>query len=94
MSAPEVVSPVLPDFGGACLTGVVPGLLGHLYGGGAAAGVDARAGGRAPTQIVLLVLDGLGWQQLEERPALAPTLAAGIGALHHLGRPQHDGVRA
>lgn len=27
-------------------------------------------------QIVLLVLDGLGWEQLQERPALAPTLAA------------------
>jgi arylsulfatase A-like enzyme len=31
------------------------------------------------SQIVLLVLDGLGWQQLSERAAAAPTLAAGIG---------------
>ena len=33
----------------------------------------------AATQIVLLVLDGLGWQQLQERSDLAPTLRSGIG---------------
>jgi hypothetical protein len=79
VSAPEEASPVLPAFGGACLTGVVPGLLDHLYGGEALPawmpGVVAGA-----TQIVLLVLDGLGWQQLEERSPLAPTLTSGIGS--------------
>jgi predicted AlkP superfamily pyrophosphatase or phosphodiesterase len=30
-------------------------------------------------QIVLLVLDGLGWEQLRERPAVAPVLAAMTG---------------
>jgi hypothetical protein len=76
--------PVLPDFGGACLTGVVPGLLGHLAGGG--------TGGRAGTlpawipapvaeasQIVLLVIDGLGERQLATRGATAPVLASGVG---------------
>jgi len=73
--------PVLPDFGGACLTGVVPWLLGELYGAGAE---EARPGW-APeaavgaTQIVLLVLDGLGWQQLQARRGLAPLLASGSG---------------
>jgi hypothetical protein len=74
----EVPSPVLPAYGGACLSGVVPGLLNHLYQAeplpswipGSVAGAS---------QVVLLVLDGLGWQQLEERSALAPTLAAGVG---------------
>jgi predicted AlkP superfamily pyrophosphatase or phosphodiesterase len=33
----------------------------------------------AASQIVLLVLDGLGWEQLGTRRALAPTLAAGVG---------------
>ncbi len=67
--------PVLPDYGGACLTGVVPALLGP---------------GREPpewlpepavgaSQVVLLVLDGLGWEQLATRWALAPTLAAMAG---------------
>jgi predicted AlkP superfamily pyrophosphatase or phosphodiesterase len=30
-------------------------------------------------QVVLLVLDGLGWEQLGQRAALAPTLAAAVG---------------
>jgi hypothetical protein len=30
-------------------------------------------------QVVLLVLDGLGWLQLQARLSLAPTLAAGVG---------------
>jgi type I phosphodiesterase/nucleotide pyrophosphatase len=57
---------------------VVPGLLGHLYGG---AGVpdwlpDPVQGAH---QIVLLVLDGLGWLQLGDRAALAPVLSSGTG---------------
>ena len=31
------------------------------------------------TQIVLLLLDGLGWRQLQERSGLAPTLISGVG---------------
>lgn len=31
------------------------------------------------TQVVVLVLDGLGWHQLEERGAIAPTLKSGQG---------------
>ena len=66
-----VVSPLLPAFGGPCLTGVVPGLLGHLYGG------EPPPAWMPPTvagasQIVLLVLDGLGWEQLG-------SLAEGLG---------------
>jgi hypothetical protein len=30
-------------------------------------------------QVVLLVLDGLGWEQLQERPGLAPTMTAMAG---------------
>ncbi len=33
----------------------------------------------AARQVVLLVVDGLGWEQLQERAALAPTLAAMSG---------------
>jgi Type I phosphodiesterase / nucleotide pyrophosphatase len=71
-------SPVLPAFGGPCLTGVVPGLLGHLYGGAALpAWMPEPVAGAS--QVVLLILDGLGWEQLEARRALAPTLSAGVG---------------
>lgn len=68
--------PSLPDYGGACLSSVVPALL-------APPGEDqpgwlpqAVAGAE---QVVLLVLDGLGWHQLRARPALAPTLASAQG---------------
>ena len=67
--------PLIPDYGGACITGLVPALL--------------EPEDEAPTwlpaaaiesdQVVLLVLDGLGWDQLQERLALAPTLAAMTG---------------
>jgi hypothetical protein len=60
----DVPAPIVPDYGGACIDGVVPALL-H------------RAEGNHPPwlpsvavnadQVVLLVLDGLGWEQLQER---------------------------
>ena len=65
---------ILPDYAGPNVRGIVPGLLG------------TRAGTRelapwfpAPlrdaAQVVLLVVDGLGWEQLLARRHLAPTLA-------------------
>ena len=61
-------SPLLPDWDGACLHRVVPGLLGHL------ADPERRplppwfpAPVAGATQIVLLVIDGLGAEQLRER---------------------------
>ena len=73
-------APLLPDWEGACLHRVVPALLSQV-----AAGTDdvvvpwlpepvAGAG-----QIVLLVLDGLGAEQLEARRTLAPFLSTGTG---------------
>lgn len=62
--------PVLPDYEGACITNIVPALLGE----------DPEPPSWLPDgvfdapQIVLLVLDGLGWQQLEERAAVAPVM--------------------
>ena len=62
--------PVRPAYGDACIDGLVPGLLAspgrrpEWLPGPAAAAV----------QVVLLVLDGLGWLQLQERLALAPVL--------------------
>ena len=64
--------PVLPDYGGACLDRVIPALLAPAD--DAPAWVPAPAVGAA--QVVLLVLDGLGWDQLRTRAALAPNLAA------------------
>jgi predicted AlkP superfamily pyrophosphatase or phosphodiesterase len=72
--------PILPDFGGACLQGVVPGLLDHL---GDPTGTPLPAWAPAcvagARQIVLLVIDGLGAEQLAARSHLAPVLGSGAG---------------
>jgi hypothetical protein len=71
------MQPVLPDHGGACIDGIVPAVLGHQDGAPLPAWVPAPVEG-AP-QVVLLVLDGLGWEQLQGLPRLAPTLAGMTG---------------
>ena len=68
--------PVLPDYGGACLSSVVPALL-DRFGPDVAPWLPAPAQGAR--QVVLLVLDGLGWEQLRADRAHAPTVAAGQG---------------
>lgn len=65
-----VSDPLLPDYGGA--------YLGNVY--------AALSGAPAPwlpftpgRQNVLLVLDGLGWEQLQARRSLAPFLSSMVG---------------
>jgi len=71
-------APILPDYRGACIANVVPALLGKPEPGvGRPDWLPAAA--RHADQVVLLVLDGLGWEQLRHRAALAPTLSAGEG---------------
>ena len=74
--APE---PILPAFGGPCLAGVVPGLLAHLSGSEPDLASWMPEAVAEATQIVLLVLDGLGAEQLRDRADLAPVLSAGLG---------------
>ncbi len=71
----DAAAPMVPDYGGACLDGVVPAILSRR---GAAPGWLPAEAARAD-QVVLLALDGLGWQQLQERADLAPTLTAMAG---------------
>ena len=65
----------VPDYGGACVSNIVPALLEH---GALGAGwipprvLDAR-------QVVVLLIDGLGWNQLVERAELAPVLCGSEG---------------
>lgn len=66
---------VLPDYDGACISGIVPALLDPSSSWPAwipEVAADAE-------QVVLLVLDGIGWNQLVDRRHLAPTMAAMIG---------------
>lgn len=64
--------PCLPDYGAGCVTNIVPTLVAHP---GECPPWFPSLAHRA-SQVVLLVLDGLGWSQLEDRLALAPNLAA------------------
>jgi len=69
MSTPA--TPVLPNYGGACLDGVMPVLTGSVP--PPAWMPEALDGARA---VVLLVLDGLGWLQLQDRRHALANLAA------------------
>lgn len=63
-------SPMLPDFSGASTLSIMPALT---WGVPSATIPDEIA---AADNVVLLVLDSLGWMQLEERRALAPVMSA------------------
>jgi hypothetical protein len=69
------VDPVLPAYGHGALSDVVPALL-RREGGVPAWMPDIVA---AAPQVVLLACDGLGWEQMGERPDAVPTLAAMTG---------------
>jgi hypothetical protein len=68
----------LPDYESACITNVVPTLLGNGDPDGAEPDWLPMSA-RHARQVVLLVVDGLGWEQLRARPALTPTLSASEG---------------
>lgn len=71
--------PTVPQYNGANVRGIVPALLSPTR---QSAGLPAwfPAGVAKARQVVLLVLDGLGWEQFQERAAIAPTMAAMQGA--------------
>lgn len=71
--AEQVSEPVRADYGGACLTSLVPALLASRSGGARPcwlpeAVVDARV-------VVLLVLDGLGWDACATHASRLPVLS-------------------
>ncbi len=68
-------NPVLPDFGGACIANIVPALLD----GSVEPPSWLPSEALDADQVVLLVLDGIGWDQLQARRHLAPTLCAMAG---------------
>jgi hypothetical protein len=67
--------PIIPDYAGANVRGIVPSILGPTTWRGNLPAWMPRVLDHAD-QIVLLVLDGLGWDQLCERRSVAPTIAA------------------
>lgn len=65
---------VLPDYGGACISSLLPAMLAALDGHEPPPWCPPLLAGAA--QVVLLVLDGLGWRQLEARRRDAAVLSA------------------
>ena len=69
-------TPTLPAYGGANVRGIVPALLAPRRAASPTWFPEPAVGA---SRYVLLVLDGLGWEQLQERRHLAPTLASMVG---------------
>jgi len=72
------IAPLLPDYSAGCIANLVPRLLRTDRHPGSDGDWLPASAGRA-RQVVLLVLDGLGWEQLRSRSRLAPVLSGGEG---------------
>ncbi|HXP32772.1 MAG TPA: hypothetical protein VN820_02095, partial [Acidimicrobiales bacterium] len=71
----EEVQLVPPDYQGACISNILAGL--HRRGDRRPSWIPPPVDGAR--QIVLLVLDGLGWEQLKARPLMAPMMCSMAG---------------
>lgn len=70
---PEL-QPIVPDYSGANVRGIVPAILGPVSWKGQLPAWMPELLAHAD-QIVLLVVDGLGWDQLQSHASVAPTIA-------------------
>ena len=75
-------TPCIPEYRGANVCGIVPGLLGRRNAIGCLRLLPTLA-------VVVLVLDGLGWRQLEQRANVAGVEFPRRRADFH-GRSEHD----
>jgi hypothetical protein len=73
--------PVLPDYGGACVHNIVPVLVDGRRRQAPPAWMPTPVEGAR--QVLLVVIDGLGWEQLQDRLALAPTMEGMTGRSVH-----------
>jgi hypothetical protein len=72
-------TPILPDYAGANVRGIVPALLGP--GDWATSLPDWMPSAlRDARQVVLLILDGLGWDQLMDHKSSMPTVSTMAGS--------------
>lgn len=78
--------PLLPDYGGGNVRGIIPTLLGpSSWASGLPDWMPSPVTGAR--SVVLLVLDGLGWDQLQDHRALMPTVASMSGGSIHTVAP-------
>ena len=68
-------TPIVPDYTGANVRGIIPAMLGPMKWDSALPDWMPSVVAEAE-QVVLLVLDGLGWDQLQEHAALMPALSS------------------
>ncbi len=74
----DSVEPIIPDYSGANVRGIVPALLGpSTWASGLPSWIPSTVA--ESRQVVLFVLDGLGWDQLNEHRHLVPTIAGMSG---------------
>ena len=84
--------PVAPAYGEGCVTGLVPALMeGDLVAGGWPSWIPDEVLGARRT--LLLVLDGLGWEQLQERRSTGPDPDRVRRRSNHDGRTLHHGCQ-
>ncbi len=76
----------MPDYSGPNVRGIVPALLGPSNWSNSVPDWMPDAV-RVADSVVLLVLDGLGWDQLQDHAAVAPTLSAMDGRSIHTVAP-------
>ena len=72
-------APRKPDYAGACVTNIVPSLLGPNGTSELPSFFPDIA--RGARQVVLLVIDGLGWHQLRDRLSADASIAPTLGAM-------------
>jgi Type I phosphodiesterase / nucleotide pyrophosphatase len=70
--------PMIPDYAGANVRGIIPALLGPGKWNESLPAWFPEPVGHAD-QVVLLILDGLGWEQLQDRRPLMPALSSMVG---------------
>jgi hypothetical protein len=78
--------PIIPDYAGANVRGIIPALLGPSSW---SSGLPTWMPDPVATSdaVVLLVLDGLGWDQLQEHRSSMPTVASMVGGPIHTVAP-------
>lgn len=79
-------NPIVPDYAGPNVRGIIPAILGPATWSDTLPGWMPEAV-RAADAVVLVVLDGLGWDQLQSHAALAPTLTSMQGQAIHTVAP-------
>jgi len=79
--------PIIPDYAGANVRGIIPALLGPSTWSGATLPGWMPKPVADSDQCVLLILDGLGWDQFQAHRDMMPNLAAFVGQSIHTVAP-------